>query len=84
MDEEEKPTDEEWFEEEDERAFTFKHQFHNWLKDAEMERAKHLDNLLRRVVNHTAQEAPGGQKQAAVVVILADHQRRELWKRKPN
>ena len=49
-----------------------------------MERAKHLDNLLRRVVNHTAQEAPGGQKQAAVAVILADHQRRELWKRKPN
>ena len=35
--EEEKPTDEEWFEEVDERVFTFKHQVHNWLRDAEME-----------------------------------------------
>ena len=43
----------------------------------------HLDSLLRRIANHAAQEAPGGQKQAAVVVILADHQRGELWKRKP-
>ena len=37
LDEEEKPTDEEWFEEVDERVFTFKHQVHNWLRDAEME-----------------------------------------------
>ena len=44
----------------------------------------HLDSLLRRLPIHAAQEAPGGQKQAAVVVILADHQIRELWKRKPN
>ena len=43
----------------------------------------HLDNLLR-VANHAAQEAPGVQKQAAVVVILVDHRRGELWKRKPN
>ena len=42
------------------------------------------DGLLRRVANHAAQEAPGSQKQAAVAVILANHQRRELWKRKPN
>ena len=42
----------------------------------------HLDSLLRRIANHAAQEAPGGQKQTAVV-ILADHQRGELWKRKP-
>ena len=42
----------------------------------------HLDNLLRRVANHAAQEALEGQKQAAVIVILADHQRRELWKGK--
>ena len=40
----------------------------------------HLDNLLRRVANHAAREAPGGQKQTAGVIILADHQRRELWK----
>ena len=44
----------------------------------------HLDSLLRRVANDAALKAPGGQKQAAVVVILADHQSRELWKRKPN
>ena len=39
LDEEEKPTDEEWFEEVDERVFIFKLQVHNWLRDAEMERA---------------------------------------------
>ena len=39
LDEQEKPTHEEWFEEVDERVFTFKHQVHNWLRDAEMERA---------------------------------------------
>ena len=39
LDEEEKPTDEEWFEEVDEHVFTLKHQVHNWLRDAEMERA---------------------------------------------
>ena len=39
LDEQEKPTYEEWFEEVDERVFTFKHQVHNWLRDAEMERA---------------------------------------------
>ena len=44
----------------------------------------HTDSFLRRVANHEGQEAPGGQKNAAVVVILADHQRRELWKRNPN
>ena len=44
----------------------------------------HLDSLLRRVANHAVQKAPGGQKQVAVVVILVDHQRRELWKKKPN
>ena len=44
----------------------------------------HQDSLLRRAASHAAQEAPGGQKQAADVVILDDHQRRELWKRKPN
>ena len=44
----------------------------------------HLDNLLRRVENHAVQKAPGGQKQAAVVLILVDHQRRELWEKKPN
>ena len=38
----------------------------------------HLDSLLRRLPIHAAQEAPGGQKQAAVVVILADHQRRAV------
>ena len=43
----------------------------------------YLDNFLRRVADHAAQKALEGQKQAAVIVILADHQRRELWKRKP-
>ena len=43
----------------------------------------HVDNFLKRVANHAAWEAPGGRKQAALVVILADHQRRELCKRKP-
>ena len=43
-----------------------------------------VDRLLSGVANHASQEAPGGQKQAAVVVLLADHQKRELWKRKPN
>ena len=37
LDEEEKPTEKEWFEEVDERVFTFKHQVHNWLRDSEME-----------------------------------------------
>ena len=44
----------------------------------------HQGNLLSRVANHPAGKAPGGQKQAAVAVNLADHQRRELWKRKPS
>ena len=39
LDEEKKPSYEEWFEQVDERVFTFKHQVHNWLSDAEMERA---------------------------------------------
>ena len=76
----EKPTDEEWFEEMDERFLTLKHQVH---KIQRWNMQTHLDSLLRRIANHAAQEAPGGQKQAAVVVILADHQRGELWKRKP-
>ena len=37
LDEEEKPTEKEWFEEVDERVFTFKHQVPNWLRDSEME-----------------------------------------------
>ena len=37
LDEEEKPTEKEWFEEVDERVFTFKHQVSNWLRDSEME-----------------------------------------------
>ena len=41
------------------------------------------DNLVKRVANHPAWEASGGQKQVAVVVNLTDHQRRKLWKRKP-
>ena len=55
--EEEKPTDEEWFEEVNERVFTFKHQVHSWLRDAEMKRA----NTCIGVANPAAQEAPGGQ-----------------------
>ena len=45
-----------------------------------------VDRLLRGIANHASHEAPGGQKQAqaAVVVLLADHQRREQWKRKRN
>ena len=43
-----------------------------------------VDRFLRGIANHASHEAPGGQKQAAVVVLLADHQRRELWKRKRN
>ena len=54
QDEEEKPTDEEWFEEVDESVFTFKRQVHNWLRDAEMNVQTHLDSLLRRVANHAA------------------------------
>ena len=54
QDEEEKPTDEEWFEEVDESVFTFKCQVHNWLRDAEMNAQTHLDSLLRRVANHAA------------------------------
>ena len=30
---------EEWFEEVDERVFTFKHKVYNWLKEAETERS---------------------------------------------
>ena len=37
LDEEEKPTEKEWFEEVDEHVFTFKHQVPNWLRDSEME-----------------------------------------------
>ena len=43
-----------------------------------------VDRLLSGLANHACQETPGGQKQAAVVVLLADHQKREVWKRKPN
>ena len=43
-----------------------------------------VKRLLRGIANHASHEAPGGQKQAAVVVLLADHQKREVWKRKPN
>ena len=39
LDEEEKSSDEEWFEEVDEPLFTFEHQVHNRLRDAAMERA---------------------------------------------
>ena len=40
LDEDEKPTDEEWFAEMvDKLLFTFEHQVHNWLRDPEMERA---------------------------------------------
>ena len=87
LDEEKKPTDEEWLEEVDERVFTFKHQVHNWLRDAEMERANTSRQSSKKGIQlsfYAAQEAPRGQKQATVVVILTDHQRRELWKRKPN
>ena len=42
-----------------------------------------VNRLLRGVRNHASQEAPGRQKQAALVVLLAYHQRRELCKRKP-
>ena len=37
LDEPDKCNDDEWFEEVDERVFTFKHKVHNWLKDAEVE-----------------------------------------------
>ena len=37
LDKEKNQTDEEWFEEVGELVFTFKHQVHNWLRDAEME-----------------------------------------------
>ena len=37
LDEPDKYNDDEWFEEVDERVFTFKHNFHNWLIDAEAE-----------------------------------------------
>ena len=39
LDEEEKSSDEESFEEVDEPVFTFEHQVHNWLRDAAMGRA---------------------------------------------
>ena len=83
LDEEEKPTDEEWFEEVDERVFTFKHQVHNWMRDPEMEHANTSRQFSKKGRKLCSSRAPGGQKQAAVLVILADHQRRELWKRKP-
>ena len=35
LDESGKYNDDGWFEEVDERVFTFKHKVHNWLKDAE-------------------------------------------------
>ena len=37
LDEPDKYNDGEWFEEVDERVFTFKHKVHNWLKHAEAE-----------------------------------------------
>ena len=83
LDEEEKPTDEEWFEEVDERVFTFKRQVHNWMSDPEMEHANTSRQSSKKGRKLCSSRAPGGQKQAAVLVILADHQRRELWKRKP-
>ena len=83
LDEEEKPTDEEWFEEVDERVFTFKRQVHNWMSDPEMEHANTSRQSSKKGRKLCSSRAPGGQKQAGVLVILADHQRRELWKRKP-
>ena len=37
LDEPDKYNDDEWFEEVDERVFTLKHNFHNWLIDSEAE-----------------------------------------------
>ena len=37
LDEPDKCNDNEWFEEVDERVFTFKHNVHHWLKGAEVE-----------------------------------------------
>ena len=39
LENDEKLADEEWFEEVDERVFTFKHKVYNWLKEAETERS---------------------------------------------
>ena len=39
LEDDEKLADEEWFEEVDERVFTFKHKVYNWLKEAETERS---------------------------------------------
>ena len=84
LDKEEKPTDEEWFEKVDERVFTFKHQVHNWLRYAEMERANTSRQSSKKGSKSCSSGSSRRTKQAADVVILADHQRRELWKRKPN
>ena len=37
LEDDEKLADEEWFEEVDERVFTFKHKVYNWLKEEETE-----------------------------------------------
>ena len=39
LEDDEKLADEEWFEEVDERVFTFKHKVYNWLKEPETERS---------------------------------------------
>ena len=39
LEDDEKLADEEWFEEVDERVFTFKHKVYNWLKEAETEQS---------------------------------------------
>ena len=39
LEDDEKLADEEWFEEVDERLFTFKHKVYNWLKEGESKRS---------------------------------------------
>ena len=40
LDDPDKCNDYEWFEEVEERVFTFKHKVYNWLKDAEVEQGR--------------------------------------------
>ena len=51
LDEEEKSSDEEWFEEVDEPVFTFEHQVHNRLRDAAMERANTSRQSSKKATN---------------------------------
>ena len=62
----------------DERVFSFKYQVYNWLREAEMEHANTSRQSSKKGRKSYSSGAPGGRKQAAVLVILADHQRREL------